>query len=570
MSARNSSYTIPNQCKHLLNYKSKHGVTGYNSIKDLLKFSPYGGAKIDKCESEMPRCSVCPSHHHHHRRHHRRGGRFFMCLICSSVICCKTPQSDHTLLHSESLPGHDIYIDIERAELYCSVCCDQIYDPEFDNAVVSKQLMGLPRIGNGLSGNGESRFSKRKRLDFGGGGGGFDSENERRSVVLRWKKKSKSCVPLGLRGLNNLGSTCFMNSVLQALIHAPPLRDYFLSDQHSHESCRKSSDDRLCLPCDVDVIFSAVFSGEKAPYSPAKFLYSWWQHSENLASYEQQDAHEFFISVLDGIHKKLGKASLAFKENEDCQCIAHRVFSGLLRSDVTCTSCGFTSSTYDPFLDISLDLNTGPTDIPTKAKKMTEKPSAESSLAGCLELFTRPEKLGSDQKLYCENCQQKQDSLKQMSLRKLPLVLCLHIKRFEHSSIRKMSRKIDRHLQFPFSLDMRPYLSSSIVKKRFGNRIFSFEGEETDIPTEYEVFAVVTHSGMLESGHYVTYLRLRNRWYKCDDAWINEVDEEVVRALQCYLIFYVQKVLYHKGIEDVSCQPLSVLKDPFVPIAGCC
>lgn len=34
---------------------------------------------------------------------------------------------------------------------------------------------------------------------------------------------------------------------------------------------------------------------------------SWWQHSANLASYEQQDAHEFFISLLDGIHEKENK-----------------------------------------------------------------------------------------------------------------------------------------------------------------------------------------------------------------------------------------------------------------------
>lgn len=36
-------------------------------------------------------------------------------------------------------------------------------------------------------------------------------------------------------------------------------------------------------------------------------LFSWWQHAANLASYEQQDAHEFFISMLDGIHEKVDK-----------------------------------------------------------------------------------------------------------------------------------------------------------------------------------------------------------------------------------------------------------------------
>ncbi|KAK4375586.1 hypothetical protein RND71_006263 [Anisodus tanguticus] len=29
------------------------------------------------------------------------------------------------------------------------------------------------------------------------------------------------------------------------------------------------------------------------------------KHASNLASYEQQDAHEFFSSVLDGIHERM-------------------------------------------------------------------------------------------------------------------------------------------------------------------------------------------------------------------------------------------------------------------------
>ncbi|KAE8710503.1 Ubiquitin carboxyl-terminal hydrolase 22 [Hibiscus syriacus] len=482
MCVRSSLYTNRKPCKHLADYKLRHALHGYDSLRSCLKTTPNGLNRVVNHNTKVPICFFCNGY---------RGG-MYICLICSSISC-----SDHILLHTQSEKGHEVAIDIERSELYCSLCCDQVYDPDFDKVVVSEQIKGMPggKSSNDFE-NCSVRSSKRRRLLD--SGMELDLKKAKQLIAMR-NGRSKSCYPLGLRGLNNLGNTCFMNSVLQALLYAPPMRNYFLSDHHNRDQCMKRTGKKLCLLCDIGVLVSAMFSCDRSPYSPAQFLYSWWQHSSNLASYEEQDAHEFFISVLDGVHEKESKARNYSKGDEDCQCIAHRAFSGLLRSDVVCRTCGFTSTNYDPCVDISRNLdtvNSTTEHVAVKPLKPDEKMGL-STLSGCLNLFTREE------------------------------------------------------------------------RSRFGNRLFAFEYENTDSSAEYTIFAKITHSGMLESGHYVTYLRLKNQWYKCYDAWISEVDEEIVRASQCYMLFYVRKLLYYKANDDLSCVRGSRRRDPSVSTAGC-
>ncbi|POO01562.1 Ubiquitinyl hydrolase [Trema orientale] len=589
--AKINAQVLPQPCPHLAEFRSRNGSKPFRALQDCLRVKPPGGrAAIRRDPDEVPRCGACGD---------AARPRLYACVACAAVSCHAPPGPSHAAVHAESMPpGHEIAVDVDRAELFCCACRDQVYDRDFDAAVVLAQTAASSTLGPNSSPSSAAaairlqhpeNLRKRRRVDY------RPWAPDLRERVLVGNGSSPlespdtaSDLPRGLRGLNNLGNTCFMNSVLQALLHTPPLRNYFLSDRHNRYFCQErtrsaaaaanagrrnasnadsNGKGRNCLACDMDDMFSAVFSGDRTPYSPAKFLFSWWQHAANLASYEQQDAHEFFISMLDGIHEKVEKDRKKphSQGSGDC-CIAHRVFSGILRSDVMCMACGFTSTTYDPCVDISLDLepNQGGSAKMSSSKSShscngdadcmnSRQLAGTSTLMGCLDRFTRPERLGSDQKFFCKQCQVSQESLKQMSIRKLPLVSCFHIKRFEHSSVRKMSRKVDRYLQFPISLDMAPYLSSSILRSRFGNRVFPFDGDEPDasnnLSSEFELFAVVTHTGKLDAGHYVTYLRLCNNWYKCDDAWITQVNESIVRAAQGYMMFYVQKMLYYKASE---------------------
>lgn len=59
---------------------------------------------------------------------------------------------------------------------------------------------------------------------------------------------------IGRRGLLNLGQTCYLNVILQAFIHNPLLRNYFLSDTHNHRLCKI----RDCVCCEMDKLFAEV------------------------------------------------------------------------------------------------------------------------------------------------------------------------------------------------------------------------------------------------------------------------------------------------------------------------
>ena len=127
---------------------------------------------------------------------------------------------------------------------------------------------------------------------------------------------------LGLRGLVNLGQTCFMSCILQIMLHCPPVKRFFLADKHNRLQCalrrrntalaRAGEGDtarEACLACEMDTLFSSFFSGEQGPYSPHSFLHAVWCWSERFASYEQQDAHEFLIVLLAGIYESVGVPS---------------------------------------------------------------------------------------------------------------------------------------------------------------------------------------------------------------------------------------------------------------------
>ncbi|XP_028908138.1 ubiquitin carboxyl-terminal hydrolase 22 isoform X2 [Ornithorhynchus anatinus] len=497
--------------------------------------------------------------------------RLHSCLYCV-FFGCFTKKHIHE--HAKT-KRHNLAIDLLYGGIYCFMCQDYIYDKDLEQIAKEEQRKAWK-----LQGIGEkySTWEPTKR------------ELELLRHNPKRRKITTNCT-IGLRGLINLGNTCFMNCIVQALTHTPLLRDFFLSDRHKCEMQSPSS----CLVCEMSTLFQEFYSGHRSPHIPYRLLHLVWTHARHLAGYEQQDAHEFLIAALDVLHRHCkvdiakhqdnvrnktanvvlasmmpsavqGKPRIMNLAGDDngkkannpnhCNCIIDQIFTGGLQSDVTCQVCHGVSTTIDPFWDISLDLPGSSTPFwPLSPGSDGSVVNGESHVSGtttltdCLRRFTRPEHLGSSAKIKCSGCHSYQESTKQLTMKKLPIVACFHLKRFEHSA--KLRRKITTYVSFPLELDMTPFMASSKESRMNGQ--YQQPTDSLNNDNKYSLFAVVNHQGTLESGHYTSFIRQhKDQWFKCDDAIITKASiKDVLDSEGCWNF-------------DIFCLQLRTLTGPWL------
>lgn len=330
---------------------------------------------------------------------------------------------------------------------------------------------------------------------------------------------------VGLRGLLNLGNTCFMNCIIQTLMHTPVLRDYFFAEKHS--VCNFEGGPSKCLVCEVYTLYQEFYSGKTSTLLLHRLLALIWKNAEHLAGYEQQDAHEFFMTMLNILHKHCTitseSSSTKVQSSGKCSCIVHKVFAGLLQSDVVCQSCWSVSTKVEQFTEISLNISASHMD----SHSVNSNSHVQIlSLVDCLEQFTRAEHLGSTVKIECRKCNMQQESTKQLTVNKLPIVICFHLKRFEHSN--RFHKKISTLVQFPEELNMGPFTTeyrNAELHKAESKIPFSIIPDGGPQASKYNLFSVVNHHGSIDAGHYTSYIRLHeDTWYKCNDEIISKAN----------------------------------------------
>ncbi|XP_014297700.1 ubiquitin carboxyl-terminal hydrolase 45 isoform X2 [Microplitis demolitor] len=202
------------------------------------------------------------------------------------------------------------------------------------------------------------------------------------------------------------------------------------------------------------------------------------------------------------------------------------------------------------------------------------------SIESCLNQFTALELLTDSNKVQCKVCTDRINkikcggipdpkmaytpSTKQYLISQVPAILILHLKRFQSQRFNRY-QKADKHISFPMLLDLAPVCKNNAKQKL------------------YSLYGLIEHSGTINGGHYVAYVKTRKkfdfndsrwsflirknvpnidddqnhhdthevivnkenknliptgRWYYISDSKVVEIDEAAVLKKEAYLLFY--------------------------------
>ena len=162
-----------------------------------------------------------------------------------------------------------------------------------------------------------------------------------------------------------------------------------------------------------------------------------------------------------------------------------------------------------------------------------EKDNDEINLIDCIEYLGEEEILDGKDLFFCENCKNKQKSMKKIEIYNIPKILIIQLKRFNHDS------KITTKVNYPINnLDLTKYVLS--YKNSNINNYFE---------AKYDLFAVANHYGSLSFGHYKAYCKnsIDNNWYEFNDSNVKQISEDEIVNSNAYVLFYKQK-----GINQIN------------------
>ena len=383
----------------------------------------------------------------------------------------------------------------------------------------------------------------------------------------------ESGVPLSVEmvpcGLVNVGNTCYINAVLQALYICDCIRERVIHGTVSslHGSRRRGKKKYLwgkkTYPAGSDGLmyslrdlFVKMVSQEKQNgfITPRQFVAQVGKEASRFGDpLEQQDAHEFLDFLINNLDEQLKKKERMLQRdiiwtdapsindcddgngtddvdgNENskegrCSSWVSDIMEGVMAHDTCCSGCKTVTTSTEVFKMLSVEIDD------------------ELSVEDAIRKFGEVERMEGDDRFFCDKCNTLCDAERSSRLTKLPRVLLVHLKRFRFDQ-KSMSRR-KMYDRVPFTSDL--LVGNNLLRKRskpsdkageargsssVGYAPVKRVSHENEDGRAYRLSSLVTHIGSSPiQGHYVTVANTKSGWMLFDDEDVCEIDEDVVHS----------------------------------------
>ena len=380
------------------------------------------------------------------------------------------------------------------------------------------------------------------------------------SRVLSAIKRSKATIGNELPGLQNLGNTCYLNSVLQALVHNRAFMTSLLFDNQKNKEIILTNARSIFVKDDY---FNLV-SVSPVPLTLRQKIHNHHYHPDMLTLAErdiiysytltfqlyalfvtmkrnsyvcvpmnvvtllfkefklgvQHDASDVYVHILDRISRELHQVynaeyysslnnkltteyfNVVKSHYDQNYTLLTEVFTGFQYVSTACPTCQNQTNRFEFYNQLSI-------------------PIRSTTLAGCLQNYTSIEILDFNNMWWCNKCHMNVQGRRQIKLWNCPATLVIQLKRFTNDQ-----HKTRNHVDFPLMLNIREYVSR-----------YNY-GETSQY--EYELKSVINHHGSLTGGHYYNYSRINKEWYQFNDSVVTHIPINQVVTENAYILFYTR------------------------------
>lgn len=280
-----------------------------------------------------------------------------------------------------------------------------------------------------------------------------------------------------MKGLQNIGNTCYMNAGLQMLLHNEDFCKLVLKYVSHSEILNK-----------IGTFITSYYDDMTRSINMTEIKNLIDERKDTFIGYNQQDATEFIIFFLDIIDTEIKKINKQSTELND-------IFGLKINTRTKCkiNSCLNISNKIETTNFLLLDIENNMT-----------------NLNDIYRNYKSSEKLEGNEKYYCENCKEKRVASKRYSVENWSPHIIMWLKRFKpiNNSYQKMNQSIDIPLNWRHDINLK---------------------------------GAVIHYGNINGGHYVYVGMVNNKWYLYDDSSVSEITNiNKLKDILChaYCLYY--------------------------------